>query len=375
MELNNKKYFQIVLFLIVLVGIISVYSASYIYAKENFGSSTYFLTKHIIYLVIGVLASLLISKTKLSFWIQNAYVFQIVIICLMLATFMPGIGLAIKGSQRWISIAGLSLQPGEFLKITMIFSSIKYFQEYSLNTLKENLQKLLYFVIPYTILLIQPDFGTFLITFTILGFVCFMSNFDRKYFYGFAFSGLLLTASLLVMAPYRFKRLLTFLDPWKDPQNSGFQIIQSFLAFANGHIWGQGIGNSHEKLFYLPEAYNDFIFSVIAEETGFLGVITVVCLFLALIYLGIKIAIQTVSKINSTFIITVIFLIGIQAFLNMAVVLGLVPTKGLTLPFISYGGSALITSMILIGYIFSASLEKSQISDSTKAFYSLNGNV
>jgi cell division protein FtsW len=375
MELNNKKYFQIVLFLIVLIGIISVYSASYIYAKETFGSSTYFLSRHIIYLVLGVFASLLISKTKLSFWIQNAYVFQVVVICLMLATFVPGIGLAIKGSQRWISLGGLSLQPGEFLKITMIFSAIKYFQEYSIYTLKENLQKLLYFIVPYTILLIQPDFGTFLITFTILGFVCFMSNFDRKYFYGFAFSGLFLTASLLVMAPYRFKRLLTFLDPWKDPQNSGFQIIQSFLAFANGHIWGQGIGNSHEKLFYLPEAYNDFIFSVIAEESGFLGVLIVVSLFLALIYLGIRIAIQTTSKVNTTFIMTVIFLIGIQAFLNMAVVLGLVPTKGLTLPFISYGGSALITSMILIGYIFSASLEKSQINDSTKAFYSLNGNV
>ena len=156
------------------------------------------------------------------------------------------------------------------------------------------------------------------------------------------------------MKAYRIERLLTYLDPWKNPKTSGFQIIQSFLAFANGGIFGQGLGNSNEKLFYLPEAHNDFIFSVIGEELGLFGVTLMVGLFMTFIYLGLKIGIRMKNRWAFILVSTVIFTIGLQALLNMGVVLGLLPTKGLNLPFISYGGSSLVSNFFGVGLILSA---------------------
>ena len=158
----------------------------------------------------------------------------------------------------------------------------------------------------------------------------------------------------LFTASYRIKRILTFLDPWKNPKTSGFQIIQSYLAFANGSLFGQGLGNSNEKLFYLPEAHNDFIFSVIGEELGFIGVFCIVILFLSALYLGFKLALQMKKRPALILASSAIFILGLQSFLNMAVVLGLLPTKGLNLPFISYGGSSLLSNFLGIGLLCSA---------------------
>ena len=201
----------------------------------------------------------------------------------------------------------------------------------------------------------------------LIAFACFLSNFPRKYFYSAFVLGVITAAGLLVSAPYRVKRLLVFLDPWSDPQNSGFQIIQSYLAFANGRIFGQGIGNSNEKLFYLPEAHNDFIFSVIGEELGFVGVLVIVLLFVAFTFLGFKLALTPRSNINKQVVSIFVFAIAIQSFLNMGVVLGLLPTKGLNLPFISYGGSSLIANLVAIGFVLSSLKGKSQIDDGSEA--------
>jgi cell division protein FtsW len=157
---------------------------------------------------------------------------------------------------------------------------------------------------------------------------------------------------ILMAAPYRVKRVLAFLDPWKDPRGTGFQIIQSFLAFANGSFFGQGLGNSNEKLFYLPEAYNDFIFSVVGEELGFVGVLVFVLMFVSFLFIGFKLAISLRSRVGSIMLATIIFTIGFQAFLNMGVVLGVLPTKGLNLPFISYGGSSMVANLAALGLVF-----------------------
>ena len=164
--------------------------------------------------------------------------------------------------------------------------------------------------------------------------------------------GMIGAFGILVSAPYRVKRLLTFLDPWKDPRGSGFQVIQSFLAFANGSFFGQGLGNSNEKLFYLPEAYNDFIFSVVGEELGFIGVVATVLMFISFIFIGLKMAISLKSRVGSILVAAIIFSIGSQAFMNMGVVLGVLPTKGLNLPFISYGGSSMVANLAALGLIF-----------------------
>lgn len=359
---NTKKYFILNLSLIVLVGLVMVYSASYIFAKETFGSSTHFFFKQLLFLVIGLGGACLVAKTKMNFWYKNIYAINIIATILLLLTMTP-LGVDIKGSHRWLNLFGFNFQPGEFIKYTVAFSSVYYFYHYSAYELKQRLLGALHFVIPLILLVVQPDFGTFTITSILVAFSCFLSPFPRKLFYSFLTVGIIGAGFILVAAPYRVKRLLVFLDPWSDPQNSGFQIIQSYLAFANGHLFGQGMGNSNEKLFYLPEAYNDFIFSVVGEELGFIGVLFIVLLFLALAFLGFKLALYAKSRINQQLIALFIFSISLQAFLNMGVVLGLLPTKGLNLPFISYGGSSLVANLMAIGLIFSSLKLKSQIDD------------
>jgi cell division protein FtsW len=204
------------------------------------------------------------------------------------------------------------------------------------------------------LLALQPDFGMFSVCLFAITYICLMSSFPRKILYGLILSGVTAGIFLIFMAPYRTQRILTFLDPWKDPQKSGFQIIQSYLAFANGGIWGKGIGNGDEKLLYLPEAHNDFIFSVIGEELGFIGVFFLVVTFIILAYLGFKLAIRSQNRVAMIFISSVTVILTLQSFLNMGVVLGLLPTKGLNLPFISYGGSSLLSNCMAIGLVIAA---------------------
>lgn len=369
-----KKYFIYDISLITFVGLVMVWSSSWIVAKENLGSSLHFVSKQLIFLILGGGIAFGLSKTKLGFWYKNIYKINIFTTGLLVLTFTP-LGLVLKGSHRWLSLGGLNLQPGEFVKYSVMMSAICYFSNFEKYSKNDKMLYVLNLIVPLAILLLQPDFGTFSITAILIAFIWFLSDLPRKYFYSFMGLGIISGAGILVAAPYRVKRLLTFLDPWTDPYGSGFQIIQSYLAFANGHILGRGIGNSNEKLYYLPEAYNDFIFSVIGEELGLIGVVFVVLFYAIFVYLGFKLALTVKSKINTQFIAAVIFAIGFQAFLNMGVVLGLLPTKGLNLPFISYGGSSLVANLIALGLVFSALASKSQIydGDEINKSFSYNG--
>lgn len=366
-----KKYFLVSTSLILLVGIIMVYSSSYILSKEYFGNSTHFLSKQMLFLMIGSFVAFVISKTKMFFWFRNIYILNGLMTVLLLLTTTP-LGKTIKGSKRWLDFKVFSFQPGELIKYTLCLTAIYYFHKYYQYTVKQRLLGTLHFFIPLTLLVLQPDFGTFSISAILILFACFLSDFPRKIFYSIFVLGGISMAGILVAAPYRVKRLMAFMDPWSDAQNSGFQIIQSYLAFANGHIFGQGIGNSNEKLFYLPEAHNDFIFSVIGEELGFLGVLFIVLLFLSFTLFGFKLAMMAKSKLNQQMITCLVFSISMQAFLNMGVVLGLLPTKGLNLPMISYGGTSLMANLIALGFIFCCISDKSQIEESTQGEYKYN---
>ncbi len=357
-----KKYFLVNTSLIIIIGIVMVFSSSYIYSKEMFGSSTHIFFKQLIFLFVGMVAAFLLSKTRMTFWYKNIYKINVVAIVLLILTMTP-LGLVIKGSQRWLSLGGFNLQPGEIIKYTTCLSAILYFNMFKDYSSRDRYIYALNFIVPMGILILQPDFGTFTITSVLVAFACFLSDFPRKYFYSFFGAGVIAAAGILISAPYRVRRLLVFLDPWSDPQNSGFQIIQSYLAFANGHIFGQGIGNSNEKLFYLPEAYNDFILSVIGEELGFVGILVIVFLFIGFTFFGFKLAMYAKSNINKQIVACLIFAISFQAFLNMGVVLGLLPTKGLNLPFISSGGSSLISNLVAIGIVISCLNSKSQIEE------------
>lgn len=347
-----SNYFLITVFFLCLFGVIMVFSASYMYAKENMGSSYFFLIRQLIYMILGIGIAYGFSKLKVLFLYRNAYKLNALVCFVLTMTLVPGIGVMMKGSRRWLNLGFMNLQPGEFIKFSLMLAAIRYFENFQSYNPKQRLMYLAGLVYPLAIFVVQPDFGTFFISAMILGFIAFLSTFPRKYFYSAMLSGFLVALGILFAAPYRVKRVLTFLDPWKDPRGSGFQIIQSFLAFANGSVFGQGLGNSNEKLFYLPEAYNDFIFSVVGEELGFIGVIAVVLMFICFIYFGLRMSILVKSRVGSIMIATVVFSIGLQAFLNMGVVLGVLPTKGLNLPFISYGGSSIVANLAALGIIF-----------------------
>jgi cell division protein FtsW len=322
------------------------------YATENMGWSYHFLAKQLFFVALGLAGALVFSKLKILYLYRHAYKINAFFGLLVTLTLVPGLRVVIKGSKRWLNLGFMHLQPGEFLKYTLMLAAIRYFENFNNYTPKQRVIYLSGLVYPLAIFVVQPDFGTFFICALIIGFIAFLSSFPRKYFYSVLIFGFIGASMILVSAPYRMKRLLTFLDPWKDPRGSGFQVIQSFLAFANGSFFGQGLGNSNEKLFYLPEAYNDFIFSVVGEELGFIGVVATVLMFLSLIFIGFKIAVSLKSRVGGILVSAIIFAIGFQAFMNMGVVLGVLPTKGLNLPFVSYGGSSMVANLAALGLIF-----------------------
>ena len=346
------NYFLINVFFLILFGVIMVFSASYMYATENMGNSYFFLSRQLIYIVLGVLLALVFSRVKIIYLYKQAYKINALMGALVTLTLIPGISVVIKGSRRWLNLGFMNLQPGEFLKYTLILAAIRYFENFNSYNPKQRMLYMAGLVYPLAVLILQPDFGTFFICSMIIGFIAFLSSFPRKYFYSALVLGMIGAMVILLAAPYRVKRVLAFLDPWKDPRGTGFQIIQSFLAFANGSFFGQGLGNSNEKLFYLPEAYNDFIFSVVGEELGFIGVLITALMFISFIFIGFKIAISLKSRVGNIMVSAVIFAIGFQAFLNMGVVLGVLPTKGLNLPFISYGGSSMVANLAALGLIY-----------------------
>ncbi|EQC50637.1 putative lipid II flippase FtsW [Bacteriovorax sp. DB6_IX] len=362
-ELLEKfgNYLKLVLGILVGVGIIMVYSSSYMYSKEQYGSSLHFLWRQIFFVIVSAAGAFIVSKTKYKFWYKFSFHLNILVSLAIALTYIPGLGVVAKGANRWISLGGFSLQPGEFAKYTVLLLSIFIFENLEKMDHKTMAKYLANLALPLVLLLGQPDFGTFFICCMVIFFSCFMSRFPRKWFYSLTVVGFLSGVAILLSQPYRVRRLTAFLDPWKNAQGSGFQVIQSWIGFANGGFFGKGAGNSLEKLFFLPEAHNDFIFSVIGEEFGLIGVIFMVGLFLSFIYLGFRLAMLMKDRVAMMMTALVTFVIGLQAVLNMGVVLGLLPTKGLNLPFISYGGSSLLASLFAVGLIFSCLNRQSEV--------------
>lgn len=350
---QNAKFLFLILFALMVIGLMMVYSSSYIYARDTMGSSWFLIQKQGVFLLLGILSMFSLSQVPFRFFYRNAYLIQWLCTFLLGLVFVKFVGVNIKGSYRWIQVAGFTLQPGELIKYSLLISSLRFFDEYKDYNRDRLILSIASLIIPLIILLFQPDFGTFVICSTIIFFSAFTSDFPKKILAAISGLGFIAIIGLLILAPYRMKRVLIFLDPWSDPKGDGFQIIQSYLAFANGGFTGKGLGASIQKLFYLPEAYNDFLLSVLAEELGFLGVFAVASLFLLFVFFGFRLAMSCKEKLGKRLIVSVIFLIGFQAYLNMLVVLGLLPTKGLNLPFISYGGSSLLANLSALGIVLS----------------------
>ncbi len=346
----------------VLFGLIMVYSSSFIYAQERTGDGFNFIKKQLIFALLGGCAMIAALKVPYRKWADWAYPVAGLSILLLVIVLIPGVGTKVLGAQRWLKFGPISVQPAEIAKFAMIL-----FVAHQLEKKQDRLRRfvpgvLSNFILPLpamALLLLQPDFGSAVMITGVIFLMMFLAGVPKRFLGGIAVVGGAAAAALVLSTPYRLARLTTFLDPWQDPLGRGFQVLQSMLGVHNGSIFGVGLGNGKEKLFYLPEAHNDFIFAVIGEELGFIGVIAVIAAFCFFIYRGLKIASDCWQDRQDRFgalaATGITLALGIQGFVNMGVVLGLLPTKGLTLPFISYGGSALVVDLFAIGILLNIS--------------------
>ena len=343
---------------LVLVGIVMVFSSSAVYALEKYNDSYYFLKRQAVWCLLGTGVLLVVKRMDYRKLQQHTYPIRLATFLLLLAVMFPQVSKEVGGARRWLTLGGFSFQPSELAKFTLVLFIAKSLvkradklRDFAYGYLP-NLVVLGFFFIP---ILFQPDFGTAVIICMVTFTMLFVAGLRKKFLFLSVLALIPFIASAILSAEYRTRRIIAFLDPWQDPSNAGFQAIQSFYAFGRGGYWGTGLGASHQKLFYLPEAHTDFIFSVIGEELGFLGTTAIVLLFSILIWRGFVTACRAKDRFGTHLATGLTLLIGFQAFINLGVTVGLLPTKGLTLPFISMGGSSMLITMLSVGILLNIS--------------------
>lgn len=350
-----EPFLLAVTFLILAVGIVMVTSASYIIASGKFGDGFYYTKKQGLAMGIGLSAMYLFSFINPGFWKRAAYPLMVVSIILLVLVFIPGIGVEMGGSHRWVRIPfGFYLQPSEIIKYALII-----FFAYSLDKKGESIRDFAIGFLPHILvigvvvflILMEPDFGTAVIVTTVGFLLLFIAGVRLQHLLVCAILCLPFLFQFAISAQYRMSRLRAFLDPWGDPLNAGWHVIQSLVAFGCGGLWGVGIGKGIQKLFYLPQPHTDFILAVMGEETGLLGVALLILLFYLLICRGLVVAIKTKDKFRRYLAFGITTSIGLQALVNMAVAMGMLPTKGLPLPLVSLGGTSLVMNLAGLGIL------------------------
>ena len=359
--MKEKKIDKILLIstlLLAIFGIVMIYSASYVWAEYKFNDSFKFVKAQGIFFIVGLFLIYFLNKLNINFLNKKANLILLGCFILLLLVLIPGIGTVRNGSRSWFGFGGFGIQPSEFSKIGLIIYVSKYLDNN--NKLMKNIKKgvlpiLLVIGIFFLLIMLEPDFGTAMVITLTLVVIIFTSGVKLSFFANIGLVGILGIVALIIVAPYRMARIVSFLNPWSDPLGSGFQIIQSLYAIGPGGLLGQGFLQSRQKSFYLPEPQTDFIFSIISEEFGILGVIIICSLFFIIFLRSIKIALRQSDLFKKYLVFGLAFGIIIQAILNLCVVIGLIPVTGVTLPFLSYGGSSLLVSMASIGIILNIS--------------------
>ena len=337
-----------------LIGIIMIYSSSHIWAEFKYNNPYKYLINQGIFFIVGIFLMLITSKIDYRIYKKKSNLIILVCFILLTLVLIPGIGTVRNGSRSWFGIGGFGIQPSELAKIGLIIFVSKYLEKnnkYKKQTNKFLLPIMVFIILFFLLILLQPDFGTGMVIVISLIGLLFISGSKLGIFIKLGIVGILGIVGLIVIAPYRLKRITSYLNPWSDPLGSGFQIIQSLYAIGPGGLLGFGLGNSRQKHFYLPEPQTDFIFSILAEEFGFLGCAVVISLFIILFITSIKIALETTDLFGKYLVFGLSFMLIFQTCLNLMVVTGIIPVTGVTLPFLSYGGSSLLVSMIEVGII------------------------
>lgn len=341
-----------------LFGIMMIYSASYVWAEYKFHNPFKFVINQGTFFCLGLFFMYIISKIDYHFYYEKSNKILIACFILLVMVLIPGVGTVRNGSRSWFGIGSFGIQPSEFMKLALIIFTAKYLvkNEKLMTNIKKGVLPILGLtLLVFGIIMLQPDFGTgIIIVMSIMGLI-FVGGVPFKFFLRMGMIGVAGIVGLIAVAPYRLERILSFLNPWQDPLGSGFQIIQSLYAIGPGGLFGYGFLNSRQKHFYLPEPQTDFIFSIISEEFGFLGVVIVVGLFTFILYRAFTIAKKSRDKFAKYLTFGVAFQIGFQAILNLMVVTGLIPVTGVTLPFLSYGGSSLLITLSSIGILLNIS--------------------
>jgi len=345
------------------IGLVMVASASITFADRELGKPFYYAIKQFIYIGMGIAIGLMIFRLRLSLLESSGMVMLLVALALLLVVLIPGIGVKVNGSMRWLSTGLFRLQVSEPAKLFIMIYMASYLARHGeevRSQLSGFIKPLAVLVVAAALLMLEPDFGATVVLSATVMCMLFMAGARLWQFTAMvSLAGASLVA-LAVSSPYRMERLTTFLNPWADPFDSGFQLTQSLIAIGSGELFGVGLGASIQKLFYLPEAHTDFVFAVLAEELGLVGVFFIILLYAVLAWRAIRIA-GKAEKVGNAFAAYLAYGIGtwfgLQSFINIGVNMGLLPTKGLTLPLMSYGGSSMIVMCVALALLLRIDFE------------------
>ena len=360
---NADRVLIVTTLLLLASGVVMIYSTSFIVAMQRFGDQYFFVKKHLAFASIGLIFFVAATRINHDIYRRLAYPILACAVVLLCLLFVPGIGHKVGGATRWLKLGPLSFQPSEGAKLAVIV-----FLAYSLSSKGDRIKSFSVGYLPnilipgvvIALVMAEPDFGTAVTLAVIVLVMNFLAGVRPSHLLA-TLVAVIPALYLVVMSfPYMTRRIRIFLDPWKDPDGAGFQTIQSYIAFGSGGVWGTGLGEGKQKLFYLPEAHTDFIFSVIGEELGLVGVTAVIALYMVILGCGVKVALGARTLFGTYLALGLTFMISLQAAINMAVVMGILPPKGLPLPFISYGGTSLVVSMVAVGIILNVYIKSNE---------------
>lgn len=340
------------------IGMVMVYSAGSVLGFHDYGDSTYFVKRQLLFAGLGLISMFIAANVDYHFWHKYAKIGLIVCFVLLIIVLIPGIGNVRGGARSWLGISSFGIQPSEFMKLGMILFLAKWLshEQFNITSFTKGLLPPLGLIgTAFGLIMLQPDLGTGTVMLGASLFIVFTAGAKLKHLAFLGLAGVIGFAGLIIAAPYRLLRITAFLDPWSDPLGAGYQIIQSLYAIGPGGLGGMGLGMSRQKYSYVPEPQTDFIFSILAEELGFIGGLIVLLLFLILVWRGMRIAMTIQNSFGSLLAVGIVGMVAVQVIINIGVVIGLMPVTGITLPLISYGGSSLTLMLTALGILLNLS--------------------
>jgi len=348
----------------VAFGLVMTYSSSVFYAQDVFNSPLHFFYREILWISVGLFGALVLRAVHYQTLQKYSLHILVAVSVLLILTFVPGIGHRVNNANRWLRFAGFTFQPSEMAKyavVIFIADRLAKNQRHMKNFFRGIVIPLLMITVPVALILIEPDLGAPIVIFLTVTILFYVGGTRVWHLIALCLTLIPLLVIFIIRFPYRLQRLMTFLHPEKDPLGAGFQIRQSLMAISSGRMNGVGLGKSVQKIHYLPEAHTDFVFAIIGEEHGFVGTMSVILLFILLLCVVYLLSKHVKDAFGHLVVIGFMTLIGIQAFVNIGVVTGCLPTKGLALPFISYGGSSLVMTLAACGFIVNIVQNQSQL--------------